>query len=155
MISPSLALKPVATISSGLASKLVATVLVVWPQNHSLGFLGLGLKPAAVVWWFGPQNHCNGFLICASKPYMFPFVGCVTKSMKGVDARHTSRSSGLLHLKASLVEAWWWMVHVVSLRRLCWVEAEDRRVNATDCVIPFYPKIVVCSVLGHRRNLIF
>jgi hypothetical protein len=28
----------------GLASKPVATVLVVWPQNHSLGFPGLGLK---------------------------------------------------------------------------------------------------------------
>jgi hypothetical protein len=27
-----------------LASKPVATVLVVWPQNHSLGFPDLGLK---------------------------------------------------------------------------------------------------------------
>jgi hypothetical protein len=40
----SLASKPRSTVSPGLASKPVATVLVVWPQNHSLGFLGLGLK---------------------------------------------------------------------------------------------------------------
>jgi hypothetical protein len=39
-----LASKPRSTVSLGLASKSVATVLVVWPQNHSLGFPGLGLK---------------------------------------------------------------------------------------------------------------
>jgi hypothetical protein len=45
--------KPWSTVSSGLASKPVATVLVVWPQNHSLGFLGLGLKTSScsfVIW---------------------------------------------------------------------------------------------------------
>jgi hypothetical protein len=44
IVSPGLASKPVAMVSPGLASKPVAMVLVVWPQNHSLGFLGLGLK---------------------------------------------------------------------------------------------------------------
>jgi hypothetical protein len=44
MVSPGLALKSVAMVSPGLASKPVAMVLVVWPQNHSLGFPGLGLK---------------------------------------------------------------------------------------------------------------
>jgi hypothetical protein len=39
-----LASKPRSTISPGLTSKLVAMVLVVWSQNHSLGFPGLGLK---------------------------------------------------------------------------------------------------------------
>jgi hypothetical protein len=38
-----LALKPRSTVSLCLASKPMATVLVVWPQNHLLGFLGLGL----------------------------------------------------------------------------------------------------------------
>jgi hypothetical protein len=36
-----------------LASKLVATVLVVWPKNHSFKFLGLGLKTGSyglVIW---------------------------------------------------------------------------------------------------------
>jgi hypothetical protein len=47
---PGLASKAVSMISPGLASKLVVTVLVVWPQNHSLGFSGLGPKLAAAVW---------------------------------------------------------------------------------------------------------
>jgi hypothetical protein len=41
------------TISLSLASKPVTTVLVVWPQNHSLGFSGLGLKTGScglVIW---------------------------------------------------------------------------------------------------------
>jgi hypothetical protein len=45
--------KPRSMVSPGLTSKLVATVLVVWPQNHSLGFLGLGLKTGScglVIW---------------------------------------------------------------------------------------------------------
>jgi hypothetical protein len=33
-----------------LASKPVAIVLVVWPQNHSLGFLGLASKRSGL--WF-------------------------------------------------------------------------------------------------------
>jgi hypothetical protein len=44
---------PRSTVSPGLASKPVATVLVVWPQNHSLGFLGFGLKIGSyglVIW---------------------------------------------------------------------------------------------------------
>jgi hypothetical protein len=39
-----LASTPRSTVSPGLTSKPVVTVLVVWPQNHSLGFPGLGLK---------------------------------------------------------------------------------------------------------------
>jgi hypothetical protein len=41
------------TISSNLASKPVATVLVVWSQNHSHGFLDLGIKTDScglVIW---------------------------------------------------------------------------------------------------------
>jgi hypothetical protein len=41
------------TVSLGLASKPVATALVVWPQNYSLGFPGLGLKTGScdlVIW---------------------------------------------------------------------------------------------------------
>jgi hypothetical protein len=48
-----LASKPRSTVSPGLASKLMATVLVVWPQNHSLGFPGLGLQTDScgmVIW---------------------------------------------------------------------------------------------------------
>jgi hypothetical protein len=39
--------KPRSTVSPGLASKSVATVLVVWLQNHSLGFPSLSLKTSS------------------------------------------------------------------------------------------------------------
>jgi hypothetical protein len=45
-----LASKPRSTVSPGLTSKSVATVLLVWPQNHSLGFLVWASKLAAAVW---------------------------------------------------------------------------------------------------------
>jgi hypothetical protein len=48
-----LASKSRSMVSPGLASKPMATVLVIWPQHHSLGFLGLGLKTAScglVIW---------------------------------------------------------------------------------------------------------
>jgi hypothetical protein len=57
-----LASKQRSTISPGLASKLVATVLVVWPQNQSLGFFGLGLKTDScglVIW---PTKSSQRFL---------------------------------------------------------------------------------------------
>jgi hypothetical protein len=54
--------KPRPLVSPGLASKLVATVLVVLPQNHSLGFLGMGLKIGSyglVIW---PTKSLRWFL---------------------------------------------------------------------------------------------
>jgi hypothetical protein len=48
-----LASKPRSMVSPGLASKPVATVLMVWPQNHSLWFSDLGLKTGScslVIW---------------------------------------------------------------------------------------------------------
>jgi hypothetical protein len=75
--------KPRSPVSPGLASKPVATVLLVWPQNHSLGFPGLGLKIGScslVIW---PTNHSDGFLVWASKPSGRWFVGCATKSTRG------------------------------------------------------------------------
>jgi hypothetical protein len=48
-----LATKPRSTVSLGLTSKSVATVLVLWPQNHSLGFFGLSIKTSSyglVIW---------------------------------------------------------------------------------------------------------
>jgi hypothetical protein len=35
------------------------------------------------------------------------------------------------------------------------VEAEDRRVDTMGCIGPFYPKIVVSSVLGLRGIVVF
>jgi hypothetical protein len=58
----SLASKPRSTVSPGLASKPMATVLVVLPQNLSLGFPGLGLKTGIcglVIW---PKKSSQQFL---------------------------------------------------------------------------------------------
>jgi hypothetical protein len=45
--------KPRSTVSPGLASKPMATILVVWLQNHLLGFPSLSLKisSCSVVIW--------------------------------------------------------------------------------------------------------
>jgi hypothetical protein len=62
-----LASKPRLTVSPTLASKLVATVLVVWPQNHSLGFSSLGLKTSScglVIW---PTKSMRRFLALGLK----------------------------------------------------------------------------------------
>jgi hypothetical protein len=61
-VSPCLASKPVATGSSSLASKPVATVLLIWPQNHSLGFSGLGLKTCSYSLVIGPTKSPRWFL---------------------------------------------------------------------------------------------
>jgi hypothetical protein len=47
----------VATVSSGLASKLVATVFQFGPQNQQLWFGDLCLKINAMTSWFEPQNQ--------------------------------------------------------------------------------------------------
>jgi hypothetical protein len=47
------------------------------------------------------------------------------------------------------------VVHMASSRRLHQVEAEDRRVDTMGCIGPFYPKIVVSSVLGLRGIVVF
>jgi hypothetical protein len=49
-----LASKPRSMVSLGLALKPVATVLVLWPQNHSLGFPSLGLKTDSCGWVIWP-----------------------------------------------------------------------------------------------------
>jgi hypothetical protein len=56
-------------VSLSLASKWVATVLVVWPQNHSLGFPGLGLK----------TNRCGLMIWPTKSPRQFLGLGLKTK----------------------------------------------------------------------------
>jgi hypothetical protein len=47
------------------------------------------------------------------------------------------------------------VVHIASLRRLRQDEAEDGWVDTTDCVGPFYLKIIVFIVLCHMTSLVF
>jgi hypothetical protein len=46
------------------------------------------------------------------------------------------------------------MVHVASSQRWHGDEAEDKRVDATDCIRLFYPNFAVFVVLGHKSSLI-
>jgi hypothetical protein len=62
-----LASKSRSTFSLGFVSKPGATVLVVWPQNHSLEFPGLGLKTDScglVIW---PTKSPRRFLVLGLK----------------------------------------------------------------------------------------
>jgi hypothetical protein len=93
--------KPVVTVFSSLAPKLVATVspgltlkpvigfLVEHQNKGGAGFPGLGLKTGNSGLGFSPQNHHDGFLVWASKPSGLRFVDCATKPMKG--GRHGTR----------------------------------------------------------------
>jgi hypothetical protein len=93
--------------------------------------------------WFGPQSQASYGLSIASQ----------NQREDEDDAGHTSRSSGLLRVKASRVRVSQFaskladtrrqVVHVAPSRRLRRDQVEDGRVDATGCVGPFYPKIVV------------
>jgi hypothetical protein len=61
------------------------------PQNWQLWFGDLGLKITAMVSWFGHQNHAGFSLSVAPQ-----------NRRREVNAGHASRSSGLLHVEASL-----------------------------------------------------
>jgi hypothetical protein len=61
------------------------------PQNRHLWFGDLGLKITVTVSWFGPQNQAGFGLWVASQ-----------NQRREVDVGHALRSSGLLHVEASL-----------------------------------------------------
>jgi hypothetical protein len=114
-VSSSLGSKPAATVFASLGSKLVATDFpdlaskpvvgfLVEPQNQggggfpgldlktgSYGFSDLGLKITATVSWFGSQNQSSFGLSVASQ-----------NRRREVGAGHTSKSSNLLGVEASL-----------------------------------------------------
>jgi hypothetical protein len=62
------------------------------PQNRQLRFGDLYLKIIVTVCWFRPQNQADDDLSVAPQ-----------NRLEVVGAGHTSRSSGLLHLKVSRV----------------------------------------------------
>jgi hypothetical protein len=75
--------KPRLVASPGLASKPVDMVLVLWPQNHSLGFPGLGLKTGSCGLVISPTKSSRRFLGLGLKTKWRWFVSCTTKSMGG------------------------------------------------------------------------
>jgi hypothetical protein len=95
--------KPRLTVSLGLASKPMNTVLVVWPQNHSHGFPGLGLRTGSsslVIWPTKSQLRILGLGLKTKWAMVCRFVPQHRREDEdGVG--HASRSSGLLHLEVS------------------------------------------------------
>jgi hypothetical protein len=79
--------------------------------------------------------------------------------------RHTSRSSGLLHLKASrvrisqftskLAEERQCVEYAASSQRSYEDKVKDRWVDVTDCIRSFYSYFTVFTVLGYRGILVF
>jgi hypothetical protein len=61
------------------------------PQNRQLQFSDLGIKITATVSWFRPQNQAG-----------FDLSVVPQNRRRDVDAGHTLRSNGLLHVEASL-----------------------------------------------------
>jgi hypothetical protein len=103
-------------------------------------------KITTMVSWFVPQNQvCYGLLVVPQN-----------RRMDEDDAGHAPRSSGLLCLEVSRDRVSqsrlktgggaMWMVHVVSSHRSYGDEAEDERVDATDCIRLFYPNFAVFVV---------
>jgi hypothetical protein len=62
---------------------------------------------------------------------------------------------GFLSLSSRLVDARLRVMHVALSWRSCGVEAEDRQINATNCIRPFYPKITVFIVLDLKSIVVF
>jgi hypothetical protein len=85
-VSPGLDLKLVAMVSPNLASKLVATVPVVWPQNHSLRFPGWGLK----------TNIC-GLVIWPTKSLRW-FLGLGLKTKLAMVCRLRHKTDGMMKI---------------------------------------------------------
>jgi hypothetical protein len=82
--------KPVAMVSFSLASKPVARVFQFGPQNRQLRFGDLSIKITATVSLSRPQNQVGGSLLVAPQ-----------NRWESDGVGHTSRFSGLLHVKAS------------------------------------------------------
>jgi hypothetical protein len=172
-VSSGLASKPAATVFASLASKLVAMVfpglaskpvvgfLVELQNQGGGGFSGLGLKTGS-----------SGLVIWASKS-LRRFLGLGLKTMQalvcrlrhktdgGRSARDTRRDLaaclawkqvwlGFPSLARRLTEARRRVVHVAPSRRLRRRQAEDGRVDATDCVRPCYPCFAIFFLLGPR-----
>jgi hypothetical protein len=111
-----------------------STCFLVEPQNQGCRvsqFGDLGLKITMTVSWFGHQNQASDGLSVAPQ-----------NQREEDSVRHTSRSSGLLHLEVSRARVFqfasklamerWWVVHVASSWR-------SMRRAASDSFTPTLP----------------
>ena len=80
----------------GLGLKTGSNGLVIWASKSPQRFGGLGLKITMTVSWFGPQNRARFGLSVVPQ-----------SQWREVSTGHASRSSGLLHVEASLARVSW------------------------------------------------
>jgi hypothetical protein len=102
-----------------------------------------------MVSWFGPQNQVDFGLSVAPQ-----------NRLSELGVGHASRSNGLLHVEASLFRVFQsglktgggatTVVHVAPSQRVRRRKVEDRWIDATGYVGPYYPTFVVFNVLGPR-----
>jgi hypothetical protein len=122
----------------GLGLKIGNYDLMIWASKSLRWFLGLGLK----------TKHASVCRLCH-------------KIDRGRSARDTHRDLaacftwkqtwlGFSNLASRLEEARRREVHVAPSQRLHQSQVEDRRVDMTGCIRPFYPTFAVFSVLGAR-----
>jgi hypothetical protein len=140
-----LASKPRMTVSPSLASKPVDTVLVIWPQNHSLRFPGLGLR----------TGNC-GLVIWSTKSWR-RFLGLGLKTMWAMVCRLCHKTNGGIKtawdMHQDLAEAWcrWctWHHHRGHVEMKPKMDGSMRWHAWT-----LLPNFVVFIVLDHRGRLV-
>jgi hypothetical protein len=103
-----------------------------------------------MVSWFGPQNQVGNSLSVAPQNRREDESARDTRQDLAACFAWKQVGLGFPSLASRLAEARLRVVHVAWSRRLRQDEAEDGRVDATGCVGPFYPKIIIFYVLGPR-----
>jgi hypothetical protein len=125
------------------------------PQNRQLWFGDLSLKIITTVSWFRPQNQAGyGLSVAPQNQWENDSVWGTRQDLVAYFS-WKQVTLEFFSLTSRLTEKWWRVVHMASSQRLCRVEVEDGWVDATVCVGPFYPKIIIFSVLDPRGNLYF
>jgi hypothetical protein len=98
---------------------------------------------------FGPQNQAEFGLSVAPQNRREDATTWDTRRDPTACFAWRQVGLGFPSLAWRLVEARWWVVHVAPSWRLRRGQAEDRQVDATRYIGPFYPRIVIFYVLGH------
>jgi hypothetical protein len=123
-------------VSPGFASKPMATIFLVWHQNHGWRFLGFSLKTKQTSVCRLHQKIDGGR---TTQDTRRDLVACFAWKQVTIE---------FLKLSLRLAEARLWMVHVTSSWRLHREEAEDGWIDAMSCIRLFYPKITVSNILS-------
>jgi hypothetical protein len=133
-------LKTKVVVSPGLAIKPVASGFPVWAS-----------KPVVTVW----SSKLSGLQFVGYATKLMEDEGDVRHMSRSTSLLHLEASLAKVSqsgIKTSGGTAQ--MEHVTSSWSLCGVQAEDGRVNATGCIRLFYPNFVIFIILDPRGILV-